>query len=210
MEFEVQHRTAYSYDSPVRDSINEAWLCPVSDSLQICRDFELKIEPEGAKVLRRLDFYTNQVHSFELVEPHDRLEVISRSRVETFPDRRDFTLPSDPARLPGLLREEWFYDFLHASKYVSIIPMVLHEARQITEPMQDVQRGVGQIMAYLHDNFTYSKGVTAVETSFVELFEKRKGVCQDFAHVMIALCRSVGIPARYVSGYFWVEGEKRK
>lgn len=205
MKFDVQHRTLYSYDAPVRDSINEAWLCPVSDDLQICHKFDLRIEPSGASVLRRLDFYTNQVHSFELVEPHDRLEVVSSSTVETFSDKRDLKVDSDPGLLPALQRDEWLYDFLNASKHVAIPPMIIHEARDLVTPMQDVQQAVEQIMAFIDAAFTYSPGATLVETSVTEVFEERNGVCQDFAHVMIALCRAVGIPARYVSGYFWIE-----
>lgn len=205
MKFDVQHRTSYTYDSPVRDSINEACLCPVSDEFQICHSFDLRIEPSGASVLRRLDFYTNQVHSFELVDPHDKLVVVSFSTVETFADKRDLSVPSNPDRLPDLLKDEWLYDFLHASKYVPIIPMIMHEARAIVLPMQDVQRAAEQIMAFIDDGFTYSPGTTVVETPVVDVFKERKGVCQDFAHVMIALCRAVRIPTRYVSGYFWIE-----
>ena len=205
MNFNIQHRTSYTYSSPIRDSINEAWLCPVSDMLQLCHSFDLEIVPSGANVLRRLDFYTNQVHSFELVEPHDRLQVVSRSNVETFPDSRDFSVSTNPAALPNLPQNEWLYDFLHASKYVPIVPMIRHEARDIVTPIRDVQQAVEQIMTFVDAGFTYTPGATLVETPVIEVFEHRKGVCQDFAHAMTALCRAVGIPARYVSGYFWVE-----
>lgn len=208
MDFEVQHRTGYTYDSRVSDSINEVRLCPVSDSFQVCHSFDLQIEPHGANVIRRLDFYTNQVHSFELVDPHDRLQVVSRSRVETFPDERAFAVSSDPSRLPAMIQDEWLHDFLIDSKHVPIVPMIVHEAREIALPMQDVQQAVEQIMAFIYNGFTYSPGATLVETSAVEVFKERKGVCQDFAHLMIALCRSVGIPARYVSGYFWIDQAK--
>lgn len=156
-------------------------------------------------MLRRLDFYANQVHSFELVEPHSRLDVMARSTVETFPENRNLSVASDPALLPALLQEDRLYDFLHSSKHIPIIPMILHEAREIAMPMQDVQQAVELIMAFVKNGFTYCLGATLVETRVEEVFRERNGVCQDFAHVMISLCRAIGIPTRYISGYFWVE-----
>lgn len=205
MKFEVQHRTSYIYDSPVQDSFNEAYLCPVSDQFQLCHAFDLEISPSGASILRRLDFYTNQVYSFELVEPHDRLDVIARSTVETFADSRDFGSCSDPRVLKDLLQDEWLYDFLHASERVPLGPMVIHEAKGLLPAIEDVQAAVARIMDFVYSEFTYDPGATVVETPMTDVFANRRGVCQDFAHVMIALCRAVGIPARYVSGYFWME-----
>lgn len=205
MKFEVRHTTKYTYDRPIRDSFNEVRLCPVSDSLQLCHRFELSIEPSSAKILRRLDFYTNQVHSFELVEAHDHLEVVSDSLVETFADARDFSVHADPGKLEGLKQDEWTYDFISDSNHVPLVPLVLHEAREIVTPIDDVQLAVEKILAFIDAEFVYTPGATLVETPMQEVFGHRKGVCQDFAHAMIALCRAVGIPARYVSGYFWVE-----
>jgi transglutaminase-like putative cysteine protease len=203
MKFQVKHRTSYAYDAPVQDSFNDAYLCPVSDDLQLCHAFRLEIEPRGASILRRLDFFTNQVHHFEIIDPHTRLDVTSHSTVETFPDTRDFSVDCDPAALEALSKAEWLYDFTHASERVPIPPMIIHEAKEIVEPGADVQRSVEQIMDFVHKHFTYKPGATLVETSLIEVFERRVGVCQDFAHVMIGLCRASKIPARYVSGYFY-------
>lgn len=205
MNFEVRHKTTYVYGSPVQDSFNEAYLCPVSDQFQLCHTFNLEISPAGANILRRLDFYTNQVHSFELSNPHDRLDVTARSRVETFVDARDFSVFSDPAALPELKKDEWLYDFLHVSERVPLNPMLIHEATEVVRGFENVQEAAERIMRFVYNEFTYSPGATVVETAVCEVFARRKGVCQDFAHVMIALCRAVNIPARYVSGYFWME-----
>ncbi|MEO0510258.1 MAG: transglutaminase family protein [Verrucomicrobiota bacterium] len=205
MKFEVQHRTSYVYESPVQDSFNEAYLCPVSDQFQLCHTFNLDITPSGASILRRLDFYTNQVHSFELVDPHEKLEVTARSTVETFADARDFSVTSCPSLLPDLQKDEWLYDFLHASERVPLSLMVIHEAKQVLGEYHDVQTAAERIMYFIHTGFTYAPGTTVVETPLSAVFLEREGVCQDFAHVMIALCRAAGIPARYVSGYFWME-----
>ncbi|WPJ94338.1 transglutaminase family protein [Coraliomargarita algicola] len=205
MKFSVQHITRYTYAKPVWDSFNDAHLCPVSDDLQHCESFELKIAPNRPSVMRRLDFYTNQVHHFEVMEPHDYLEVQARSVVVTSSDTRDFTVTSEVSRLFGLDRNERYYDFLAGSQRVFLCPMFEHEAKEIVTGLPDVRLQVEAIMSYIFSHFSYAPGSTSVESNVMQVFEHKRGVCQDFAHVMIALCRSIGIPARYVSGYFYVE-----
>ncbi len=205
MKFSVHHSTRYHYSAPVWDSINDAHLCPVSDDFQQCLNFDLRVQPISSSVLRRLDFYTNQVHHFEVVEPHDTLEVLAASEVETFCDPRDFTKPAPFAQLAGLDRDERYYDFVSGSTRVALTPMVEHEAKEIVDPTGDVQLQVERVMAFIVEHFEYAPGTTKVESTVAQVFEHKRGVCQDFAHVMIALCRVVGIPARYVSGYFYVE-----
>ncbi|HBR94885.1 MAG TPA: transglutaminase family protein [Opitutae bacterium] len=205
MKFSVQHVTRYTYANPVWESFNDAHLCPVSDELQCCESFTLKILPQEPRVLRRLDFYTNQVHHFEVMEPHDWLEVEASSLVETMPDTRDFTVPCPLAGLTGLDRDERYYDFLAGSQRVLLGPMFEHEATEIVTGVEDVRLRVEALMAYIFREFRYAPGSTQVETDVIQVFKHKRGVCQDFAHVMIALCRSIKIPARYVSGYFYVE-----
>lgn len=205
MKYSIEHSTRYSYASPVSDSFNDAHLCPVSDDLQKCLSFELEIIPKVASVLRRLDFYTNQVHHFEVLEPHELLEVVALSEVETFTDTRDFSLQADFDSLAGLGADERYYDFLSASAHVELTPMIEHEAKEIVDLSASVTRAVEQVMAFIFENFEYSPGATQVESTVAEVFAHKSGVCQDFAHLMIAFCRVVGIPARYVSGYFYVE-----
>ena len=205
MRFSVQHITRYTYAEPVWDSFNDAHLCPVSDDMQYCESFELKITPENPSVLRRLDFYTNQVHHFEVVEPHNTLQVAAQSIVKTVPDSRDFSVVCPEANLVGLGRDERYYDFLTGSPRVPLCPMFEHEAKEIVEGIVDVRLKVEAIMRFIFSEFLYSPGSTSVESKVMQVFEQKRGVCQDFAHVMIALCRSVGIPARYVSGYFYIE-----
>lgn len=205
MKFSVQHSTRYSYSSPVWDSFNDAHLCPVSDDFQSCQSFELTVTPKITSVLRRLDFYTNQVHHFEVMEPHESLEVLAQSVVETFSDVRDFSVSASFESLHGLDRDERYYDFLSASSRVSLTPMIEHEAKEIVVARSDVQAEVESVMAFIFNDFEYAPGTTEVESTVTEVFAQKRGVCQDFAHLMIALCRVVGIPARYVSGYFYIE-----
>lgn len=205
MRFSVQHRTAYTYTAPVRDSFNDVRLCPVSDEFQRCLFFELDITPPSNSVLRRLDFYTNQVHHFEVMEPHSSLEVVARSEVETFEDVRDLSVACPVTGLSGLDQDERYYDFLNASQRVVLPPMVEHEAKEIVDRNTDVRLQVESVMAFIFSEFAYEPGSTSVDTDVMQVLSQKRGVCQDFAHVMIGLCRAVGIPARYVSGYFFVE-----
>lgn len=205
MKFSVLHSTRYLYSAPVRDSFNDVHLCPVSDSFQRCEWFELQITPISTSVLRRLDFYTNQVHHFEVMAAHESLQVVAQSVIETFPDVRDFSLACAFGQLAGLHRDERYYDFTSASPYVALIPMIVHEAKEIIDPRGDVQDEVEGVMAFIFKHFEYAPGSTEVGSTVAHVFEHKRGVCQDFAHLMIALCRAVGIPARYVSGYFHIE-----
>lgn len=205
MKFSVQHLTRYSYDSPVQDSFNDAHLCPVSNDQQDCEAFRLDITPSASALMRRLDFYTNQVHHFEVMPPHERLEVLASSVVRTYDDTRDFSVASDPAILPNLVVDERYYDFLHQSDRVSLSTPIVHEASLLQLKGLDVQEQVERIMAFIYKEFVYCPGATQVETPVETVMELRRGVCQDFAHVMLAMCRVSGIPSRYISGYFYVE-----
>ncbi|MEM8866727.1 MAG: transglutaminase family protein [Verrucomicrobiota bacterium] len=205
MKYSILHRTIYTYASPVVDSYNDAHLCPVSDDRQCCESFALEIDPGNPPVLKRLDFYTNQVHHFELVTAHEKLEVAARSVVETYEDERDLDAPCSLNQLDGLGMDERFYDFVNPSERITILPMMIHEARELAKRSACLQETIAEVLKFIAEGFTYTPGATNVETPGEEVFWHRKGVCQDFAHVMIALCRSMKIPTRYVSGYFYSE-----
>ena len=153
MRFSVQHTTRYLYESPVRDSFNDAHLCPVSDDFQCCEAFDLIIEPKVSGVLRRLDFYTNQVHHFEVMEYHEALIVTAKSTVATFEDTRNYAQFSDPSLLPGLVADERYYDFLHQSDRVGLSTPVRHELSQLNLEGFDVKEQVEQIMAFIFESF---------------------------------------------------------
>ena len=205
MKFSIRHTTSYHYSQPVCDSFNDAHLCPVSDDFQECQTFDLEINPPSSSVLRRLDFYMNQVHHFEVMEPHDSLSVTARSLVETFPDTRDQSAPIPLLSLSGLDRDERYYDFLSTSCRVRLGSMWTHEAETIVRGTDDVRFRAEAIMHFIYEAFDYVAGSTHVASTIEEVFPQRRGVCQDFAHIMIALCRAAGIPSRYVSGYFYVD-----
>lgn len=200
----VRHQTRFIYQGPTRDSFNEARLQPVTDHAQTCREFELHIKPE-AVVRDYPDFFSNCVHYFDVAPPHESLEVEAVSVVETRPDARGEPPAANP---PGALKsaeivESWF-EFLQDSAFVSMSAEIWREARDaVPNGVTDLWRDAQAIGARIFSGFSYTPNLTTVNTHPLEVLQMRKGVCQDFAHVMLGMCRSLSIPARYVSGYLF-------
>lgn len=200
----VRHLTRYEYHGQVWDSFNEARLQPVTDSAQLCRRFLLRIEP-NADVREYPDFHANCVHYFDVKPPHERLEVEAESWVQTFADERGPVPPENPREaLRDTAIVENYFDFLHDSEFVSLEQEVWREAMDaLPHGVSDLWKNTLAIGAHIHSTFTYAPRFTTVNTKPAEVVRTRQGVCQDFAHVMLGICRTHGIPARYVSGYFF-------
>jgi transglutaminase-like putative cysteine protease len=204
MMLSVRHLTRFRYDGVVLDSYNDARLCPVSDPLQRCAAFDLRIEPK-ASVHTFHDFYLNRVDHFELHEAHEMLEIESLALVETRPDARGLT----PAGLTlDALNDrsvtENYFDFITESRFANQTVDLWREAVDVIgATVGDLWEDAVKLGRHVYQAFDYDPDSTHVHTSAAEAWKDRKGVCQDYAHVMIALCRGLGIPARYVSGYFY-------
>jgi transglutaminase-like putative cysteine protease len=198
----ISHLTRYTYAGQVKDSFNEARLQPVSDSLQQCRDFHFKINP-NSPVRDYPDFYANCVHYFDVPEPHESLEVQAISSVQTLPESRGPIPVAGPDAISASPMKEQFFDFLHSSEFVSLEADVWREAVDaLPSGVTDIWPDTVAIGEHIHRNYKYTPLSTNVNTRAVEVVKKKQGVCQDFAHLMLGLCRTHGIPARYVSGYF--------
>lgn len=200
----VRHLTRFIYQGPTHDSFNEARLQPVTDHAQTCREFGLRIKPD-AVVRDYPDFFANCVHYFDVAAPHESLDVEAVSVVQTRPDARGEPPSSNPilALKNTDIVESWF-EFLQDSAFVSIGAEIWREARDAApEGVTDLWRGAKAIGAHISSSFSYTPNLTTVNTHPLEVLQMRMGVCQDFAHVMLGMCRSLGIPARYVSGYFF-------
>jgi len=203
MKLQVTHRTEYHYPEPVSDSFNEARLQPTSSDGQICESFLLKVLP-STRLSHFFDFYMNYVHFFEVPEPHNNLIIESISTVTTARKLILFNADSTPlSSMVECLSLEKCYDFLQPSHYVELSPLVWRLAIDAVADEKDAWRAAVAIMRFIHSNFTYTPNTTGVNTHMREVIEKRLGVCQDFAHVMVGMCRSLRIPARYVSGYLY-------
>jgi transglutaminase-like putative cysteine protease len=204
MKLQVYHRTHHAYAAPVRDSFNEARLEPVDCAEQTRQSFLLKVLP-ATRLSHFHDFYRNCVHVIDLSSPHQELTVEAVSVVVTrsLPPLPEDATPAPVAALPACERLGECYDFLQASTYVRSSPEAWRLALDLAAGHTDVWQIVQAIMRHLGSEFRYIPAVTNAHTTMEEALRLRQGVCQDFAHVMIGLCRALRIPARYVSGYLY-------
>lgn len=205
MRFSIVHRTEYQYATPVRESFNEVRLKPPSNEHQTVETFMLRILP-ACRLRHYEDFYKNVIHHFDIPELHSQVLIEATMTVST----RDNSLPLDatPApltRLPECGRTERCFDYLMPSRYVDLDPDTWRLAIDITSGQTDIWQASVAIMRHIHANFRYTPASTHVHTHMRDVIAQREGVCQDFAHVMLGLCRALKIPALYVSGYLATE-----
>lgn len=206
MKWEIIHRTHYAYAGPVRDSFNEARLQPFSDEWQTVDHFLLKVLP-AARLRHHHDFYSNTVHHFEIVEPHTTLLVESHLRVtiKPRPSLAETDSPWPLARIGEAARETRVFDFLQESRFVEMSPEFWRQAIDVTDGVTDTWQAALALMRWVHANLIYVPAATNAHTHARDVLKDKRGVCQDFAHVMLGLCRSLKIPALYVSGYLATE-----
>ena len=203
MRLSVRHRTTFHYASPVTQSTNTLHLEPRTFPYQKTISALIRVIP-ATRVRKFTDLFQNITHHFELPAAHSRLEIESRIKVHNLP--LDVSTASREATLgayddPSIRELTWPY--LQESHWVSRHPEVWRQALDINSSSSSVFEQAGALMAWIHREFRYEAGVTSASTHLEEAFAMRCGVCQDFTHVMLGLCRSVGIPARYASGYLY-------
>jgi transglutaminase-like putative cysteine protease len=206
MKFEILHRTQYTYAVPVRESFNELRLQPFSDERQAVDSFLLKILP-ATRLQHYRDFYLNCVHHFEIVEPHTALLIESRVNVTTR-GAGGLALEARPAPMSSLkdaLPLGRCYDFVQASTYVDLSPETWRLAIDATQGESDVWQIALKLMRFVNGHLSYQSKSTSVHTHMQDVLKQRRGVCQDFAHVLLGFCRTLRIPALYVSGYLATE-----
>lgn len=208
MIYDVRHETAYTYAAPVPFGRHLARLLPVDRPRQRVLAAALTIDPPPAEWEEDRDFFDNAVSRIVLEAPHERLVLTVRARIE-------LTAPPavDPEATPRVaaVREAAFAsdDFgprspvhhLYASRIVSLPSAIRDYAAESCPDDRPVLAAAEDLMRRIHADFVYEPGATDVKTLPLMAFEMRRGVCQDFAHVMIAGLRGLGIPAAYVSGY---------
>jgi transglutaminase-like putative cysteine protease len=173
---------------------------------QTVESFILKVLP-ASRLTHSHDLFSNRISRFEITEPHTYLLIEAQSRVETHP------LPSLPAgqlccsfeeiqKVPNM--ENW-RDYLQASRFVSLSPEAWKLALDATHGLDDAWLASLALMEFIFGFLKYEPFSTHVHTHMTEVMKDRRGVCQDFAHLLIGLCRALKIPARYVSGYLATE-----
>ena len=206
MKYDILHRTQYTYVSPARDSFNDVRLEPPSIPEQTVESFSIRVEPE-TKLNRYTDFYSNLVHHFEIPAAHNSLLIESRVKVDThWPEALDPDAELCPmSKLGEALDAERCFDFLQSSRYVELEVDAWKLAIDTKADRDDAWQTALALMKFTHEHLKYLPNSTHVHTKMSDVIKARQGVCQDFAHFLIGLCRSVKIPARYVSGYLATE-----
>jgi transglutaminase-like putative cysteine protease len=208
MRYRIRHRTTYRYDVPANLCHNEARLRPLDLPGQRCLKWRLTIDPEPEFHRTRLDSFGNHIDYFAIQRPHPELVITAESEVEVTSSgqlpletggpwdslRENLRSSKDPASLDARA-------FALSSPLIPVLPELADFARQDFPPGRCILEAVGALNSRIFHEFKFDPDFTTVATPVLEVLHNRRGVCQDFAQLMIAALRSLGLPARYVSGY---------
>ena len=193
----VVHATGYAYKTTVTASYNEARLTPRSDSRQNVIINRVETTP-ATRSYRYVDYWGTAVTAFDLHAPHTELEVTSSSVVET--DRPEPAAAISWADLESAAVLDRFDEVLKPTRYTPTSKRIDRTAKQLAKGLEP-QHAVLAAAKWVYSELQYVRGTTGVHSSGLDALAEGKGVCQDFAHLTLILLRSMGIPARYVSGY---------
>jgi len=207
MRYRVSHRTTYSYDDDVTDSLGIAYLVPRDLPWQRVAAHEITIDPDPSDRSTDADYYGNTVTYFQVTDPHEVLMIEGVSEVEV----------SVPQHDAGALARPWEQcrpderpdtaDAWHAVDFSLASPLVVHAeaaadyADSSLTPGRPIGEAVTDLMHRIHADFAYDKTATTVTSTIADVLDQRAGVCQDFAHLTLSCLRSHGLAARYISGY---------
>lgn len=202
--YSIRHELEFRYDAPVRGSVMTLFLSPVRDRRQQRRDFSIETDPGGAIFAFRGPF-GSRGHFFDRPSAHSALRIVARSRVDVAPPEKipGHRGPGSWETLASAIRTPGLWLMLQPSRFARPSSDALGEfvsARGL-ERGDDVLESVRALLARIHEAFEFSPGATAADSPIEHILETGRGVCQDYAHVMISVLRGWGIPARYVSGY---------
>jgi transglutaminase-like putative cysteine protease len=207
--YRVTHRTEYRYEKPVSSSYGQLHLLPRELPRQRPRRAEVSVAPAPELYRERVDFFGNRVGYFALHEPHLELTVTASSVVEVDEPQHEFSLfgeqtwerVRDLTAAAGRELPAGLAQYVLESPRVSLDPAYRDYAAASFSAGAGVFEAVAALCRRIHADFSYEPGSTSVTTPLSDTFASRRGVCQDFAHLAIACLRSLGLPARYVSGY---------
>jgi transglutaminase-like putative cysteine protease len=203
MHYTIRHTTRFRYDTPISESIMEVRMQPRSEGNQYCLDFRLSTSPHTNVMTYRGEF-GNRVHHFDIPNSHAQLTITAESLVDTtapapLPEALDMQAWDE---LDALTANDDYWDTLMPSHFASPSDLLYDLAEEL-----DVQRRTDPLTllrdlnSAIYQAFDYSPKTTQVDSPIDEALRLRKGVCQDFTHIMITLVRHLRIPCRYISGY---------
>ena len=205
MYYTVRHTTKFRYSTPISESIMEVRIQPRSEGMQHCLDFRLSTNP-----LAQIDNYRgengNRVHHFDVPNRHNHLTITAESIVEVLapPALPEALTPAAWDQLDALTAGDEYWDTLHPSRFAQPSELLSELVTELQiQRRDDPLTVVKDINHAVYTTFEYAKQNTRVDSPIDDALRIRRGVCQDFAHIMITLVRSLGIPCRYVSGYLF-------
>lgn len=213
MLFNVTHTTKYQYNAPVSYGHNIATLRPRKSKGQELLDYAIEISPEPAEISERIDFFGNYITRFSIQTEHKVLKVTTQSRIKREYAQFQEGFFSDACKSVTMKNaleslQSTSLDILDAKQYILESIFIkkmdagIHEyARKSFQSNRSVFDAAFELMQRIYTDFDFVSGFTSISTPIREVMEEKKGVCQDFAQIAIACIRSVGLPAKYISGY---------
>jgi transglutaminase-like putative cysteine protease len=208
--YSIRHITRFRYDTPVRESVMELRMQPRSEGPQALRSFQIATNPR-AQLYAYTDHLGNAVYHFNVLRQHSELRIETKSVVEMTNAREQPLLADslewDRYNALNLTAEQ--FDLLESSKFAHMSGALssFMDKHGLKTPQGDALSALRNLNNAIHDSFAYESGVTEVHSPIDDALSAGRGVCQDFAHIMIAIARSWGVPARYVSGYLYHHGK---
>ncbi len=209
MRYRISHTTKYAYSEAVPVCQNKLHLRPRNLSHQTCDRFRLIVMPEPAAIKSQSDYFGNTVEYFSLLDSHHGLSITATSEVEVQSAGRELESASSPAWEqvaqdlksvpPQAGIDECLFSF--DSEYAAAAPALADYAKPSFPEGRPIIEAAFDLMHRIFEDFEYKPRVTNISTPLAEVLSNRAGVCQDFAHLQIACIRSMGLAARYVSGY---------
>ena len=200
MDISLRYVTHFVYTSPVWESHNSLRACPVDGDGQQLVDYQLIIEP-SVPVFSYTDSWGTQIDIFDVPQQHSELVVTALARVETMAPALPISGPLAGTADMSYIEDGWL--FLQPTRHTRWGDEVAAAAKDALGASTDVIEIANSIQSVVHDRVVYRTGATDIGVDLDRIWEEQVGVCQDFAHLTIAMLRSVGIASRYVSGYFY-------
>ena len=211
LQFNINHTTTYAYDSEINSSVMSVCMQPRNHLDQVVQDFSIQTNPTAGFSIE-FDAFGNRHHFFDIHRPHAALDINVRATIvrEVDEDRREhIELNQSAWKEIESWKLDWdMWEFLRFSELTPLSESLTNWLSHLDiDQKTDAYSRLNVLEKVLSDQFTYQPGSTHVDATIDNLLETKTGVCQDFAHLMIAVARYWGIPARYVSGYLYEQSE---
>ena len=208
MKFQITHSTRYEYPLPASLCHSIVYQVPGSYEFQQVNKFDCQIQPEPNYLVNRKDFFNNQYIYFSIQKSHQNLTVEVKSEVDTISPnwqgiQPNTTMPWEEvvSLLHAINTENEVRQFYLESDHITYLEEIQAYALQSFKPQRPIMEAMLDLNSRIFKDFKFTPGFTDISTPLIEVFQSKKGVCQDFAHFALACVRSIGLAGRYVSGY---------